>query len=327
MDTQQEKICTACLLSKPLDAFRNDKYRPNGKSSKCRECKKKRDKELHALNPEPRRQATANWRAANPDKVQDYQEAYKPRKKALRKVRYEANREAVLAQNAAWYEANKEKRKLTMATWEKNNRPKRNEQSRMRRLNNPEQAHARDRRADEKRRAEKAVYNALYYEENREQELARVRTYHANNRDKELEYQRNYYLANKLAIQAYLVTYRAEHPEVHRSNHKRYKARKNGAAIVDLTPEQFEELKAERNYRCAYCPDDCIECKNKTHDLHQDHVQPLSKNGNHTVQNVVPCCQSHNSQKGNGPVLKAVQLSLLTEAPPRPRKPRTKKGS
>ena len=57
MGTTQEKICTQCLLSKPLKDFRNDKYRPDGKSSKCRLCKRTRDQEVHALNPGPRRAA------------------------------------------------------------------------------------------------------------------------------------------------------------------------------------------------------------------------------------------------------------------------------
>ena len=62
--------------------------------------------------------------------------------------------------NAAWYEAHKPERKISMAAWEKNNRAKRNLQAQQARLDNPEQAHARDRRADDKRREAKAVYNA-----------------------------------------------------------------------------------------------------------------------------------------------------------------------
>jgi HNH endonuclease len=138
VNTAQDKICTECQLPKPLDAFRNDKYRPDGKSSKCRECKQKRDKELHALNPEPRRQATANWRAANPDKVQVNADKHREEKNRRRRERYAENPERELAINAAWYEENKEERKLTMAAWEDANRAKRKAQKAAQYLANPE---------------------------------------------------------------------------------------------------------------------------------------------------------------------------------------------
>ena len=45
--------------------------------------------------------------------------------------------------------------------------------------------------------------------------------------------------------------------------------------------------------------------------LEMDHITPLSKGGDHTASNIVPCCRSCNAKKGTGPVLKPVQPMLL----------------
>jgi hypothetical protein len=138
VDIPQEKICTECSLSKPLKDFRNDKHRPDGKSSKCRLCKRKRDKELHALDPVPRRARTAAWRAANPDKVQGYADEHREGKNTRRRERYAENPERELAVNAAWYEDHKEERAISQAAWEEKNRPKRKAQKAAQYLANPE---------------------------------------------------------------------------------------------------------------------------------------------------------------------------------------------
>ena len=98
---------------------------------------------------------------------------------------------------------------------------------------------------------------------------------------------------------------------------KRHRARKNGAPIVDFTNEQWQEILIIQNYRCVYCPDDCQECEQKTHELTQDHLTALSKGGSDTVQNILPACRSCNSKKQTGNVLKPVQPLLFTLALPR----------
>lgn len=63
------------------------------------------------------------------------------------------------------------------------------------------------------------------------------------------------------------------------------------SAINDFTIAQWEKLKADYEYRCAYC--------NKCADvLERDHVVPLSKGGDHTLLNVVPACSPCNRAKG-----------------------------
>ena len=63
------------------------------------------------------------------------------------------------------------------------------------------------------------------------------------------------------------------------------------AAINDLTVTQWQERVAEFGGYCAYCLAPLGD------DVHMDHMTPLSRGGNHTLSNVVPCCKSCNSKK------------------------------
>jgi 5-methylcytosine-specific restriction endonuclease McrA len=68
------------------------------------------------------------------------------------------------------------------------------------------------------------------------------------------------------------------------------RALKKGAAVCDLTRRQWESIKEAYGYRCAYC-------SKRPKRLTQDHIIPLSKGGNHTESNIVPCCRACNSKK------------------------------
>lgn len=96
----------------------------------------------------------------------------------------------------------------------------------------------------------------------------------------------------------------AAYPEKFRAIGARYRARKNGAPRNDLTAAQWRAIKAHYGHRCVYCGRTMAR-------LTMDHIVPLSQGGAHTLQNVVPACQSCNSRKNDGPVLKPVQPLLL----------------
>ncbi len=53
--------------------------------------------------------------------------------------------------------------------------------------------------------------------------------------------------------------------------------------------EEWEQKKAEYNFRCAYCGE-----KTK---LTKDHVQPVSKGGTDKIENIVPACRPCNHRK------------------------------
>lgn len=97
-----------------------------------------------------------------------------------------------------------------------------------------------------------------------------------------------------------------------RSNRDKYSATQRrrraaiyGAQINDLTAEQWVAIQEAYGHRCVYCG------KKMKGKLTRDHIIPLSKNGNHTVSNVVPACRSCNCSKGNRNVKVPVQPLLI----------------
>lgn len=62
-------------------------------------------------------------------------------------------------------------------------------------------------------------------------------------------------------------------------------------ALVVLTASAWEEILELFDYRCAYCLTPLEEPT-------QEHMQPLSRGGQHEADNVVPACQNCNSSKG-----------------------------
>jgi len=120
------------------------------------------------------------------------------------------------------------------------------------------------------------------------------------------------------ARRAWEKAYRAKHAELKRAHYQtprgraaaiakmqRRRATRAGASRNDFTREQWLLLQETFQHRCAYCGR-----RAKGH-LTQDHVTPLSKGGAHTLNNIVPACQSCNSSKGVKAPLKQVQPLLL----------------
>ncbi|MBU1028512.1 MAG: HNH endonuclease [Nanoarchaeota archaeon] len=71
-------------------------------------------------------------------------------------------------------------------------------------------------------------------------------------------------------------------------NHKRRAA--ITGAIADLTDKQWKWIKMVYENRCVYC-------NRQMKRITMDHILPLSRGGIHTMNNIVPACQSCNSKK------------------------------
>jgi len=74
----------------------------------------------------------------------------------------------------------------------------------------------------------------------------------------------------------------------------------------DLSQEQWETLKAAWG-GCAYC-------RAVDKSLQRDCVQPISRGGRYTLDNIAPACASCNASKGNHEVTGWLRRKRLDEA-------------
>ncbi len=135
-----------------------------------------------------------------------------------------------------------------------------------------------------------AAYKHTYYEANKGKLKPTYRAHYIANREKILAYQTAYYSKNKEIVSNKHRLWQKEHSGKCSVYANRRRALKRNTKINDLTTDQWKERIDEFRGYCAYC---LKPMKRVT----QDHMTPLSRNGNHTLDNVVPCCWSCNSKK------------------------------
>jgi 5-methylcytosine-specific restriction endonuclease McrA len=160
-------------------------------------------------------------------------------------------------------------------------------------------------------------------EEIRQANTDRKRLWRQNNREKALSTERKWREANPDKIKKYNKTNYESHPETfkrQRENHykkygsdethreqsrrwrsnnpdkvkmQRYKrwAAEHNPLVSTLTKEQWDSQLKFFNNKCAYCGNEMTK-------VTLDHIIPLSKGGEHSVVNVVPCCPTCNFRKG-----------------------------
>lgn len=192
----------------------------------------------------------------------------------------------------------------------------------------PRQKARRANRTAEQREQDRQ-YFAQRYMNNRAVLLAEQAKKRAQRTPEEIEHDRQvhakHYLEHREERQRGQARWRKANPDKRKALEAKRRARKAQAPRNDLSAAQWEEILIAFDHRCAYCPLNCPACKKHTHVLTQEHVTPYDKNGSHTLWNVVPCCQVCNSKKGRqARPLRPVQPLLLTEAAPKPYKPRAK---
>jgi len=224
--------------------------------------------------------------------------------KARKRAQYLLHREALLRQKKIYNDAHREER---------------NHKATSRRLSSPEKYKAKDHASYQKRRATILAKKRLAYAANPQRFLAQSKKSYQKHRQARLAQERENRLNKRQWRREYETRYRRAHPEKIKAKSDRRRAQRAQAPINDFTVAQWQEMKAAYGHTCAYCG-------RKMQRLSQDHITPLSKGGTHTASNIVPACQSCNSQKHTGPVPVPVQPLLLTVAPSKPYAPRPKKA-
>lgn len=115
-----------------------------------------------------------------------------------------------------------------------------------------------------------------YYQANKEKCRNIFRSWQSNNRDHRNSYAREW---------------RKNNPEKVRLTNQRIRAKRKLVIVNDFTEQQWQELKLLYNYCCAYCGEQVA--------LTIDHVVPLSRGGQNTLNNIVPACGKCNRKKYN----------------------------
>jgi len=179
---------------------------------------------------------------------------------------------------------------------------------------------------------DRAVYDREWRQRNRDKVNAASRKYRQRNLEKrrvviqawrkanpekvKAQRQREY-RKHKVKMDAAKTQWRRDNPEkakiARKTAYGRRRAREKGAPVNDFTAAQWLQVKQWYQQRCAYC--------SQPKPLTQDHIQPLSRGGSHTISNIVPACKSCNSSKGNRPAHDFVTLEqfnwpVLQPAPP-----------
>jgi 5-methylcytosine-specific restriction endonuclease McrA len=126
---------------------------------------------------------------------------------------------------------------------------------------------------------------AQWSEYNKTHRLSRSKyhkDYFAKNRDIKLAYCRQWFKGN---LDAHLK--RAQYMKLHR--YKRY--------VGGVSLQEWQILIMKYNNKCAYCGKDGA--RDMYGHLTMDHVIPLSRGGQHSINNILPACAYCNDSKGS----------------------------
>ena len=133
------------------------------------------------------------------------------------------------------------------------------------------------------------------YAKHREQRIADVTAYQRRNRVAVAKRKREHALANRDHIREYAAAYREANRErirFHRNNYD-HRKRANGGS---LTHEEWVDIQATFDGRCAYC--------GSTELIELDHLTPIVKGGQHSIDNIVPACRHCNRSKRSASLLR-----------------------
>ena len=119
---------------------------------------------------------------------------------------------------------------------------------------------------------------------------------------------RRYYANNKEKVKIGNRAWRLKNPDKTRAIILRYQHKKKSCPVNDLTADEERFIFDIYGNKCYYC--------GEKSDLTLDHIQAISKNGIHSMTNIVPACRSCNSKKGNKPPKIPVQPLLKFDCVP-----------
>jgi 5-methylcytosine-specific restriction endonuclease McrA len=145
---------------------------------------------------------------------------------------------------------------------------------------------------------------------NPEKTVAATRKWQLKNPEKTRASYKKWALANPDKVREATKKWREENADAFREMQRRWRTENQGywrkrhgtvGYTSTFTLEDWDEILEWFGHRCAYCYRD-------DQKLTMDHVQPISKGGNHVAENIVPACKSCNSKKKDRPVFVMTEL-------------------
>ena len=133
-----------------------------------------------------------------------------------------------------------------------------------------------------------SIQQGEYYKNKRDKILSHKHQYYLEHKEVISEKSLKHYKSNKEKIRIYTKQYREGHRELFTMHRHKRKALVKMVAS-NFTTDQWEQLKREFNYKCAYC--------GETEPLAQDHFVPVIKGGEYTRDNIIPSCKFCNGSK------------------------------
>ena len=203
--------------------------------------------------------------------------------------------------NKQWFQNNKERKNECKKKWREENKEKHNEWTKQYCETNKEYISKQKKQYREKNKEhiseQKKEYDSRPEIKERRKEKGKI--YNLTNKDKIKEYSKKYYQNNKEHKREYQRKYLRKNPQVNALHHQKRINLKHNLQVT-LTLGQWEQIKTDFDYKCAYCGMSEKEHKNLFNEsLHQEHFLALSNGGEFTHNNIIPACRSCNSSKNN----------------------------
>ena len=147
-----------------------------------------------------------------------------------------------------------------------------------------------------------AASNLDYRNRHPERALRQGRESYAKHRKQRQQAQAAQRAANPEKVKAQSRKHYESHRERFYQRNQERRARERNAGGRGVTAAQWREILRLADNRCAYCG-------TRAGKLTMDHIQPLSRGGEHDPMNVIPCCSNCNTIKRTSPAPRPVQIS------------------
>lgn len=263
----ETKVCKNCGKEYPAteEYFNKHLYFKDGLASRCKNCYKEYNEE----HKEHRQSYQEDYYLNNKEKLKQYYENNKEHYLELGKKYREENKQYFVEHRKKWYKENPEYSKQ----YYQKNKYHILEMGKNYRKNNKELLSEKDKKRKEINREQLRECQKLWYEKNKELRSEQNKQWYQENKKHKNELNKIWKVANREKTRLY--------------GQKREALKRQLPAT--LTLEQWEQIKKDFNYKCAYCGQELP--------LTVEHFIPLSHNGELSHNNILPVCLSCNCSK------------------------------